>query len=337
MDFTHVTLGPDDEGRRIDKVLRRFLSEESLSSLYKSLRKGLIKIDGKKCEGSFRVHEGSEIQIASFLIKTESDSTKPAKHIPALDESSLIFKNDFLAFINKPYDIPVQPSSHSSISLTEIVQNDYERTHTESRSLSFRTGALHRLDRKTTGIIAFSQNLTGAQWFSAQIQAHELEKNYLAVIEGHLGTAEEWADDIAKDTRQNGTAFHTVSVNSPGGKRSLSTAIPLAYGTVSERGAHLPLTLARFSIKTGRTHQIRSQSAHHGYPLFGDTAYGGTKIAGAHARQDFFLHAYELRFPCDNPLSLPESLLAPLPRPFVQFVEEYFSKTLINCESLLII
>ena len=49
MDFTHFIAGKDDDGRRLDKILRRFLQEDHLSVIYKSLRNGLIKVNGKKC------------------------------------------------------------------------------------------------------------------------------------------------------------------------------------------------------------------------------------------------------------------------------------------------
>jgi len=155
MDFTHFTAGSDDDGRRIDKILRKFLREENLSSLYKSLRKGLIKVNGKKCQADFRVSQGNDIEIASFLLESKKEEKKADVTSP-LKKEWIIFKNQALLFINKPYDIPVQPNSSGMTSLTEIVQSDYQANHLKGDSLSFKSGALHRLDRKTTGIICFS-------------------------------------------------------------------------------------------------------------------------------------------------------------------------------------
>ena len=97
MNFKHFKAGMDDSGRRLDRVLRRFLSEENLSSIYKSLRKGLIKVDGKKCDGNFRVSEGSDLQIADFLLdqKETIDRSEKTKS-PLLDDITL-FKNDFIS------------------------------------------------------------------------------------------------------------------------------------------------------------------------------------------------------------------------------------------------
>lgn len=332
MDFTHFTAGKDDSERRLDRILRRFLNEENLSSIYKLLRKGLVKVNGKKADGNFRVSEGDDIQIADFLLsKTQfegenSDKTAShAKHSP-LSKDIIIFKNESVLILNKPYDIPVQPSASSNgKSLAEIVQSDYELTH-KNTSLAFRTGPLHRLDRKTTGLIAFSQNLDGAKWFSEKIKSHEIQKVYLAILEGNLTQNAVWEDHIQKlevSTKSNCTVpfahdegFHTVSVNSSDeGKFAHTEVFPLSHAHFYGK----EVTLARILITTGRTHQIRSQCAYHGFPLLGDTAYGGTKIDSKKFGQDFFLHAAELYFPKDNPIGLPEKLCAPVPEFFSTF------------------
>lgn len=332
MDFAHFTAGSDDAGRRLDRVLRRFLSEEHLSSIYKSLRKGLVKVDGKKCEGNFRVSEGSDIQIADFLLRETAahsrDETSVISSSSEVEKSFLphdliIFKNDAILILNKPYDIPVQPSvSSQGKSLAKLVQAEYELTHKNS-SLSFKTGPLHRLDRKTTGLIAFSQNLEGAQWFSEAIKTHAIQKVYLALLEGNLTEKKVWEERIEKIENEKLNSqkekFHTVSVNSDGenGKIAHTEVEALSHGVFLGKD----ITLARVLIKTGRTHQIRSQSAFHGFPLLGDTAYGGTKIGSKLFGQDFFLHATELHFPSDNPLGLPETLTAPLGEDFLKIIE----------------
>ncbi|MCR4823634.1 MAG: RluA family pseudouridine synthase [Treponema sp.] len=311
MDFTEFTAGSDDSGRRLDKILRKFLSEEKLSSIFKSLRKGLIKVNGKKCQGNERIEEGDQIKIADFLLQNPPATSKKSSSLP---KEIIVLRNESLLILNKPYDLSVQPSSTSKISLSQMVEEDFEALN-KAQSLSFKSGPLHRLDRKTTGLLAFSQNLQGARWFSSAIKNHSIQKTYLALLEGNLCKKEIWEDQISKEDSQD-SAFKTVKITAGQGKSAYTQVTPLSHSTFMGK----ELTLAEVFIKTGRSHQIRSQSSFHGYPLLGDTAYGGSKIDGKLYGQDFFLHAWKLAFPKDNPLNLPESIYAPLPAAFQNFL-----------------
>ena len=320
MDFTHVTAGTDDDGRRLDKVIRRFLPGAALSQVYSALRKGLIKVDGKKQPPDAHVRAGSDIAIACFLVENEvshavsnpRDNTT-AKNVP---DELMLFRNDDLLVLNKPYDVPVQKARAEDVSLADMVAADYAARHGENKSLSFRPGPLHRLDRKTTGIIVFSQSLRGARWFSDALKKHAVRKIYLALMQGTLPAVQEWDDTVTKKDTLSDT-FHTVTVaaRAAPGKHAHTVATPLAYGTYHGT----PVTLVQCAIGTGRKHQIRAQAAFHGFPLLGDTAYGGNSITES---QDFFLHAYRLVIGT-NPLGLPHEILAD--------ISTKFAKMLNNC------
>ena len=114
--------------------------------------------------------------------------------------------------------------------------------------------------------------------------------------------------------------------NSKIGKTAKSEVTPLTTGSYGGK----PVTLCKIQILTGRKHQIRSQAAYFSHPLLGDTAYGGKKI---NEEQDFYLHAFELEIPENNPLGLPKFLRSFISTKF----KKMLSKTLINSESLSII
>ncbi len=318
MEFIHFSAGKDDNGRRLDKIVRNLLSEENLSGLYKAIRSGLIKVNGKKQKGEYRITSGDDICIADFLT-LKSDSRKKeekANEASPLPVEWIIFKNQSLVFINKPYDLSVQKSQSGETSLNELVQKDYDFFNSKKTSLSFKTGPLHRLDKKTTGIIAFSQDLKGAQWFSQIVREHKIQKNYLALVEGTLEKPQLWTDKILKeDESQKIKTFHTVKVNSndENSKESITQAIPLAHGTYLKKS----VTLVKFNIKTGRTHQIRASSAFHGHPLLGDTAYGAQKI---NEKQTLFLHAWTLILP-ENSLGIPQKITCPPGENFVSILD----------------
>lgn len=313
MDFSHFTAGKDDDGRRIDKVLRRFLAEKNLSEIYKSLRKGLVKLNGKKCAPDAKVSENDDIQIADFLISDikcslinqNQNSSKNQKTPKPLDSKIIIFKNEDLLILNKPYDISVQ-GGNGKTSLSDFVQSDYDFYHQKKGSLSFKCGPLHRLDRKTSGILVFSQSLKGARWFSSAIKNHRTRKIYLGICEGNLAEKQEWKEELIDNgeltiDKYQRSDFRTVKVLKKSdfdklkhrdSKIAVTHAFPISHGKFFGK----KITLVKFEIETGRKHQIRAQSAFHGFPLLGDVAYGGGKIDSQKFGRDFFLHAWELDF-----------------------------------------
>lgn len=304
MEFIRFKTGKDDEGRRLDRIAKKLLSEENLSQLYKALRNGLIKVNEKKQKGEYRIQKGDEIKIASFLAENAVPADKKNQEkITPLPEEWIVIRTQELLFLNKPYDLPVQKSKAGERALNVLVQEDYDFQNIR-KSLSFRTGPLHRLDRRTTGLIAFSQNLEGAQAFSKAIQEHRIKKTYLAIVEGALEQTETWTEKISRNEKNlDSSKFHTVSVNSDSknSKESNTTAIPIAYGKYKG----IQVSLVKFIISTGRTHQIRATSAYHSHPLLGDTVYGARQIS---EKQLLFLHSYSLEFQ-ENLFSLPKKIV----------------------------
>ena len=304
MEFIRFKTGKDDEGRRLDRIAKKLLSEENLSQLYKALRNGLIKVNEKKQKGEYRIQKGDEIKIASFLAENAVPADKKNQEkITPLPEEWIVIRTQELLFLNKPYDLPVQKSKAGERALNVLVQEDYDFQNIRQR-LSFRPCPLHRLDRRTTGLIAFSQNLEGAQAFSKAIQEHRIKKTYLAIVEGALEQTETWTEKISRNEKNlDSSKFHTVSVNSDSknSKESNTTAIPIAYGKY--KGSRV--SLVKFIISTGRTHQIRATSAYHSHPLLGDTVYGARQIS---EKQNLFLHSYSLEFQ-ENLFSLPKKIV----------------------------
>ena len=367
MDFVQVKASDDDNGRRLDRILRRYLDGLPLPALYRSLRAGLVKVNGKKRDGSYRVQSGDVLALAAFLCPQQCgaatdhdaragtsdqkpqnaslavtatpacDSVRSARSqqrydttAPIPDEWVLFRGNDVLV-LNKPYGIPVQPASKNDLSaLSVLVAVDYALRHGTQTSLAFRPAPLHRLDRRTTGLLVCSQSLAGAHRFSEMLRCRQLEKHYVALLCGTLADGGHWHNAIEK--RTNARAFHTVSVAADANddkKCAITDAMPLAHGKLYAR----PVTLAQFVIHTGRTHQIRAQAAAHGFPLLGDTAYGAPPLHGF--RQALFLHAMEVRLPPDEETAcfLPPLIRAPLPAAFT----EILSAALIKWDGRLIL
>ena len=350
MDFTDFAAGSDDGGRRVDRVLRRFLHGANLSSVYGALRKGLILVNARRVKPDARIESGDVISIASFLLQNEnsSGSEKYGTDIENRRENkaaplpyTVIFANEHFLVIDKPYGVAVQGKN----SIAEKIAAYYAASvPKEKRSLSFVAGPLHRLDKNTTGILFFSWSLEGAAWFSRELKAHRIRKKYIALIHGAMESECVWEDFIKKNDEPK-TGFYTVRVVSGStagagdvqnltsgtvdvqnlasgaasgslvamhcAKRAITKAKPLCRASYKGRS----VTLTEYEIETGRMHQIRAQSAFHGFPLLGDTAYGGSRIDEA---RTFFLHAYEVRIG-ENPVGLPPVITSTLPAAFESF------------------
>lgn len=317
MDFKEFYAGENDSGRRLDKILRRFLNEMSLSELYKCIRKGLIKVNDKKINQNYKVNQQDKISIAAFLIEKNNSSSQDSKEKTetAADLLSImpeiVFQNKDLIILNKPYGQLVQGSS---VSLDKVIEQYYKK-NSQDDSLGFRTGPLHRLDKNTTGLLAFSWSIKGAHWFSENIQNHIVQKHYRGIVQGKITEKETWLDTITKEYNKE-NKFQTVNIEHNDTENNSHTEVtPVAYGKYNG----LDITYVDFLIKTGRTHQIRAQSSLHKHPLLGDTAYGGTRTE---LKNEYFLHAYELHFPSENPLELPEVITAELPDDFKYFLSK---------------
>lgn len=332
MDFKEFKAGKDDEGRRLDKILKGLLPENS-TNLFQLLRKGLIKVNGKKADAAQKVIENDIITIAAFIFENkdnsapESEETKKTnsaskdKNNISFSKLEKIFQNEHIIIINKPYGISCQPSS-SGNDLSTMIQKEFPNN---GSSLSFKPGALHRLDKNTTGILCFSQSTQGAQWFTENIKTHKIKKTYIGLAQGKMLHSHEWMDGIENEGERDKN-FYKVRVKKYYKEDTVATttAIPLLRGKVNGKD----VTLVQYNIGTGRKHQIRAQSSFHGYPLLGDTTYGGKKIE----ESAFFLHAICLEFP-ENPIGLPEKIQCPLSDNFKAFLKA----NLINWNGQLII
>ena len=203
-------------------------------------------------------------------------------------EPEILFEDVHLIVLSKPAGLLSQGEHTGDLNVVDWLRQRLGRPY---------VGLVHRLDRNTSGIMVVAKRSKSANRLTEQLQDGRLHRTYLAWAHGRLEAPRRWEHVLLKDTKTN--RVRVISKNSPGsspGKLSALRAEPLAYG--SWNGA--PLTLIQFTLETGRSHQIRVQSAQEGYPLLGDTKYGAAKTS-----KDGFgrpaLHSHRLRF--EHPMS----------------------------------
>jgi len=326
-----LTTAADDHGRRLDRVLRKALRDLPLSAIHRLLRKGAVLVDGKAAGADYRILAGQTITVDKMEVISKTVPGKKANISGGkTQEPEILFEGEELLVINKPAGIPVHgmraANSKSCETLEELV-----RAYLEPKlppSLSFRPGPLHRLDRYSSGIIVFSKNLEGARIFSALMRERRIKKYYLAPVEGVIEKDEIWEDALTRDHRQKKTFLREASQNEKPGPNEANRA-QTALTKVSPILGSRAYTLILAEIETGRTHQIRAQSAARGHPLLGDKKYGarsGKEIPVSSG--SFLLHAWRMEFPLGVPL--PVKIEAPLPERFRKTLEELFGESFLK-------
>ena len=311
-----LTAAADDNGRRLDRILRKALRTLPLSAIHRLLRQGCVCVDGKTAQASRRVLSGETITVTDAAIDTLLPREGELPHQCA-EKPEILFEGAGLLILNKAAGVAVHGEGNS----LERQVCAYLMPKLPP-SLSFKPGPLHRIDQPSSGLVAFSASLEGARFFSGLIRERRVKKFYLTLACGKIEKNETWQDDLSRDRNLQ----KTFTSSPEGGKEAVTRITPLAHNDFC--------TLLLAEIETGRTHQIRAQAAAHGHPLLADRKYEGRSLPKNGA---LLLHAWRLEFPADTPL--PRVIEAPLPAGFSSTIRRLFGEkpflTLTNYASMI--
>jgi len=331
--FRALKTGPDDAGRRLDRVLRKALPDYSLSLIHRLLRQGKALLDGKPASPAARVPPGAVIQVViqeeipkkikprstrreskgSSIINCRTQEKKAGfsndNSVSSVVKNSslpaILWRGAGIIVFNKPPGL----ATHGEDSLDTLVKDWLSGRLPPS--LSFKPGPLHRLDKPTSGAVAFSETIEGARLFSRLLRERKVAKTYLAIVEGRVTGGAVWRDGLVRDSSAGKTFVSGKFAADSSNAQDALTAVE----ALASNGSH---TLIEARIVTGRTHQIRAQAAARGLPLAGDRKYGGRSFSGG-----FFLHAWKMDLGglVDG---FPRPLVAPLPSPFESRIAALF-------------
>jgi 23S rRNA pseudouridine1911/1915/1917 synthase len=193
-------------------------------------------------------------------------------------ELRLVHVDEWLAVVDKPAGLVVHPApSHTGSTLVDELGGILGGGDDPQRP-----GIVHRLDKGTSGLLVVARTDEALTKLQAQVQRREVERIYLALAGGRLGSRTGTIDaPIGRATRQR----HRMAVSGAAARQART------HFTVLELLSAETYLEAR--LETGRTHQIRAHFAAIGHPLIGDVTYGGADKYGL-TRQ--FLHAHRLAF-----------------------------------------
>jgi 23S rRNA pseudouridine1911/1915/1917 synthase len=215
-----------------------------------------------------------------------TDDTRRAsdpKPFPADLVPTVIFEDTHLVVVSKPAGLLAQGESTGDVNLVDWCRGYFGRNY---------VGLVHRLDRNTSGMMVVAKRSKAADRLSEALREGTLIRVYRALVHGRIASPVEWRHWLKKDERTNTSTV--VRAGTPGAKEAGLRAVPVEARTIGTS----EVTLVEFHLETGRSHQIRVQSAASGHALLGDTKYGGRESsAGAPAFPRPALHSFRLEFP----------------------------------------
>ncbi|MEW6286001.1 MAG: RluA family pseudouridine synthase [Chloroflexota bacterium] len=289
-----VTLRFEDETpQRLDKFLTAQLPEFSRSRIQNLIADGCVDVNGRPARKA-----GQPLEAGATLT-VRIPPPAPSGLLPENIPLDIVFENDELLVVNKPAGMVVHPAAgHASGTLVNAVLGydpDLEGIGGEERP-----GVVHRLDKETSGLILLAKNERAHRWLQDQFRLRNVEKTYLALVDGRPPTPSGRVEaPIGRDPKNR----KRMAIVPPGkGREAVSE-----YKTLEEFDKH---TLLEFHPLTGRTHQIRLHCAFLKCPIAGDEVYGRKTPSIAIGRH--FLHAWRLKILLPNEKT-PRTFEAPLP------------------------
>lgn len=282
--------GKNEEGVRLDRFVKKVAPGLPDSLLQRYIRTKDVKINGRSARGDARLAAGDAVRLyipeEFFTPVAGKDDWKkvsaPQVDIAYEDENILVAEK-------KPGVLCHAADGWSRSTLIATIQALLEqRGEWDPRGEnSFAPALCNRIDRNTAGLVIAAKNAEALRIMDEKIKDRQIDKLYLCVVLGQprpaRGRLEGW---LFKDAKKNQVYVYDAP-------RTGAQSAVTEYRTLCSRNG---LSLVECRLITGRTHQIRAQMAHAGWPLLGDGKYGRERENRARGEKMQLLCAWRLRF-----------------------------------------
>ncbi|HET6309029.1 MAG TPA: RluA family pseudouridine synthase [Rhodopila sp.] len=255
------TVTADEADIRLDRWIRRHFPGTQQSLIQKWCRTGQVRVDGAKADTNTRLTQGQSVRVPLLDAQPEP---KPVSRVAPEDEAALqqavIYKDDHIIVLNKPYGLPVQGGPGITRHLDGML--DALRFDSEHRPR-----LVHRLDRDTTGVLLLARTPGTASKLAALFRGRDIDKTYWAVVAGRPVPVEGRIDlPLKRVGGARGERTAPATRDDPDGARAITD-----FRTLD----HAARKLAWMELKplTGRTHQLRVHCVAIKAPILGDEKY----------------------------------------------------------------
>jgi len=257
---------------RLDRFLYGQITAVSRMYLYDLIRSGECRINGETQPGGYHLQAGDAVEIAV-------DLSAETAMMPENISLEIIYEDAEILVLDKPPGMLVHPTKgvRSGTLLNALTYYlNYADVNAPQENF-IRAGLVHRLDKKTSGLMVVAKNPHAHKILSRHFQNKLVGKKYFAVVEGLIQEDSGTIDaPIGRDAEKR------IWLITADGKTAETNFRVIKKTTDS--------TLLELEPVTGRTNQLRLHCAHIGHPIVGDDKYGGREYAR------LCLHAYKLSF-----------------------------------------
>ena len=314
------TIEKNDAGQRLDRFVAKAVPLLPPSLAQKYIRIKRIKVDGRGSQRDARLALGSTVQMYvndEFFQKPTEENSFLSIAVPKLN---IVYEDENILLADKPQGMLCHSDGGWSPNtlIANIQAYLYQKKEWDPKAEhAFAPALCNRIDRNTAGIVIAAKNAEALRIMNDKIKNREIRKFYLCAVHGRPTPASgTLKGQLFKDAAKNQVYIRETPC--PGSKEAVTK-----YRVLGTRNG---LSLVECELLTGRTHQIRAQMAHAGWPLLGDGKYGQNKLNKKFGETAQALRSYRLIFTFSGDSGLLSYLQD---REFQagrkEFVEKYFS------------